>query len=67
MGFEGNNIYRVYVPSHTSDKIIWISTVDFDEDRFITQSLAGTDKDSKSSELYEPERADSAISNIGKV
>ncbi len=67
VGFKGNHIYRVYVPSCPGDKIIWTSTVDFDEDGFITQSPAGTDKDSNSSELYEPERADSTISNTGEA
>ncbi len=67
MGFKGNNIYRVYIPSRPGNKIIRTSTVDFDEDGFITQSPAGADEDSDSSELYEPERANSAISNTDKA
>ena len=53
VGYEGDNIYKVYVPSRRGNKVIRSSTVTFNENKQYTQEV----KD-KPSGLYELDEAE---------
>ena len=57
VGYEGDNIYQVYVPTRLGDKIVQSSAVTFNENDCYTKEIKVKDGPTR---LYKPEEADAA-------